>query len=142
MGRQAFTPPADDTNDDILSMLASGPAKATATPKAQDAPAVPPPTAPAVPAAPTAAAEQVPAPSPPAARLTRRATPTATHRASSRTMPMPDPATGPDYKRVGLYLNPQRWLWLKRLSVERAEQGLPPDFTSIVLEALDEKYGR
>jgi len=45
-------------------------------------------------------------------------------------------------KRIGLYIDTPRWLWLKKLSVQRAERGLPPDFTSIFLEALDEKYRR
>ena len=43
-------------------------------------------------------------------------------------------------KRIGLYVGKDRWLRLKQISLQRAEKGLPDDFTSIFLEALDEKY--
>jgi hypothetical protein len=45
-------------------------------------------------------------------------------------------------KRVSLYATFEQWKHLKQISLERAESGLPEDFSAIMFEALDEKYGR
>jgi hypothetical protein len=116
MARNAFTPPDDDDDGDILAALTSGPARST--PALSAPPGAPARTNVHRPAAERATGSQVAAgrPTAPAAPL-------------KRTM-----------KRIGLYVGKDRWLRLKQISLQRAEKGLPDDFTSIFLEALDEKY--
>ncbi len=115
MGRNAFTPPSDDDGD-ILAALTSGPVRS----------------------APTAAAAPARGKTP---------TPAETTRAASGPQVAAPRATAPGaplkrtMKRIGLYVGKDRWLRLKQISLQRAEKGLPDDFTSIFLEALDEKYG-
>ena len=129
MSRSSFTPPAED--DDVLNMLAS-----PARPAGRELRVAPPPSAPAV-----KAREQAPAAVPaPRSEAAAAAAPVAVPVNPEGPTKTPEP--GGAVKRVGLYVDTNRWLWFKKVSVERAAKGLPSDFTSIVLEALDEKYGR
>jgi len=157
MARQAFTPPEDD--DDILSTLTGAPpthrslrqgtqAEPPRDPaRPQSAPGErPSPEGALLPTTQTVTAPLPSAPNRPGQATSREPSPTTlTVSGSSRPEPTPsmDMATKkPSIKRIGLYVDESRWLWLKRLSVQRAEKGLPTDFTSIFLEALDEKYRR
>jgi hypothetical protein len=164
MTRQAFTPPEDD--DDILSTLTGAPpSRSAGTPQASAAArqgtevnplaggakaqmgagerrspgGVLPPT-------PAAAATTTPpsAPTRPTQAIRDEASPAASSGGlkSETALNNGEELRKTAIKRIGLYIDTPRWLWLKKLSVQRAERGLPPDFTSIFLEALDEKYRR
>ncbi len=164
MARQAFTPPEDD--DDILSTLTGPlPSRPAGTPQAsatarQGTEANPLPGGAnaqigpgerrspdgALPPTPTPAVTTTPPtpPTRPSEAIRREASP-ATSSGSLKPGTALNNGEEPRktaIKRIGLYIDTPRWLWLKKLSVQRAERGLPPDFTSIFLEALDEKYRR
>lgn len=126
MTRQAFVPP-DEQEDDALSFLTSGaPGKPAARPGPQ---AVAAPVAePEV--GESAGAEHRDTPPP---RETRRA-------GAGKVQPQPKPVVLPKNKRVGLYVDKSTWATLKRISLERAERGIPHDLTTIVLEALKKQY--
>jgi hypothetical protein len=129
MSRSSFTPPAED--DDVLNMLAS-----PGRPATRELRVAPPPSAPVVKAR-EQAPPAVPAPRPEVPAAAAPVAAPVSHEGLPKT---PDP--GGAIKRVGLYVDTNRWLWFKKVSVDRSAKGLPSDFTSIVLEALDEKYGR
>lgn len=148
MARQAFKEPDDDAADDVFAQLTGAPVRPTtasattsATEETRAAPEVR-----------TDATIGNPAPQPrsvttgerttqPGAGATQRPAPNADLTPTNRMPPtIQQGITADKGKRIGLYVDTRRWLWLKRLSVQRAERGLPADFTSIVLEALDDKY--
>jgi hypothetical protein len=157
MARQAFTPPEDD--DDILSTLTGAPpSRSAGTPQPSAATRQGTEVNPLAGGAkaqlgagerrsPEAAAATTTPPSPPT-RPTQAIRHEASPAASSEGLKSETALNNGEelrktaIKRIGLYIDTPRWLWLKKLSVQRAERGLPPDFTSIFLEALDEKYRR
>lgn len=150
--KTSFTPPDDDP-EDVLSVLAAAPASRPSHPEPARAAAAP--TGPASAESPertldepteTPVGETTTASTPSAASVgnVRRAAGSVAGQVPRR-LKARRTATEPirtAAKRLGLYIDNELWLWLKRLSIERAERGQPADFTSIFVEALDEKYRR
>lgn len=133
--RSVFSPPPDDALEDVFSSLTSSP-----RPRPEAVPTVVPDDVPlparATPAAAPAAELE------PVRVLTQKASAVPREeRPAPRVVKVQEKAKAAGRgKRVGLYLQTGSWASLKEIGLDRARNGLPPDFTTIVLDALKKQY--
>lgn len=123
MVRQAFVPP-DEDEDDVLSFLATG-TQPAAEPTGNEAP--------------IARRQRKPRKQPVSTRKLGLRPARPGSKDGAHLKPVAKAALG-GLKRIGIYCNTQAWEELKLVGLERAREGQPHDYTTIVLEALAAAY--